>query len=679
MSLLYGDLIQCCVEILRGFDNDSYAVENRVSEFLQDHECLNDHEKTFVKEVFSGCVRFESVLKVVTHGFYNSDGKFALSCDQDLYKVLTYLVLFRLEELGMSHIRKLINSQNIRKTYLFLNFLLNEKHILTWMKDEWNKLYEMEFVQTSLLQPLLKWLPDLHDLLASMKSTLDNKKPQKKVVLPPTDPAPFNITPSKPKKVPMPEQIPMLGPHKPVPSTTYSLPKCHEVLNKAREENKKKSLDRYEWIQNNSLNCFKTEKSPKTLQRMQQITDAENSKLCFEGCITTKPVPTAVLEESVPIKLNAAAILREERLYRKREEEELKKLERLEKGEGDASGFLEWQARMRKLDRERQLEEIEQRRLAGLLSQEEAIIARHKLVFVNKEKVADMKAEAERLMNDYMEQKLVEEERMRRLMEKVIDSHESAKEAKRQLQAYKAKIVQSMNEEQKELMQQALEEAAIEMQQKMELIHQIRAMQASSAAKQPRIVDFTETGGYGLLCEMSIAELRERLRLLEMAEQEEEMAKREQIINDKQSKTQMLLDKLDTISRHRNEITRVAAVRAEERRRQKESKIRPQRPRSDVLTVMEKSLEDRKAERRRLEEELKWGQDQANLSQQRLQQLNAAKKLSENCRWEQLETNTRRSDNVLRTAGMSSRLPSPLTTASSTNVASKTRTALLAL
>lgn len=43
-------------------------------------------------------------------------------------------------------------------------------------------------------------------------------------------------------------------------------------------------------------------------------------------------------------------------------------------------------------------------------------------------------------------------------MEKVVDSHENAKEAKRKLQAYKSKIVQAMNEESRDLMQRALEE-----------------------------------------------------------------------------------------------------------------------------------------------------------------------------------------------------------------------------
>ena len=71
----------------------------------------------------------------------------------------------------------------------------------------------------------------------------------------------------------------------------------------------------------------------------------------------------------------------------------LTRLERLEAGEGDAAEFEQWQAKMKKKDLEKQLEEIELRRLSGLLSQEEAIAAKQKLILLNKERVATMKAE----------------------------------------------------------------------------------------------------------------------------------------------------------------------------------------------------------------------------------------------------------------------------------------------
>ena len=44
------------------------------------------------------------------------------------------------------------------------------------------------------------------------------------------------------------------------------------------------------------------------------------------------------------------------------------------------------------------------------------------------------------------------------------------------------------------------------MRRRMELIHQIRAMEAVPVIRQ-KFVDFTETSGAGLLSEMSIAEV----------------------------------------------------------------------------------------------------------------------------------------------------------------------------
>ena len=49
-------------------------------------------------------------------------------------------------------------------------------------------------------------------------------------------------------------------------------------------------------------------------------------------------------------------------------------------------------------------------------------------------------------------------------------------------------------------------QAEIEMRRRMELIHQIRAMEAVPVIRQ-KFVDFTETSGAGLLSEMSIAEV----------------------------------------------------------------------------------------------------------------------------------------------------------------------------
>ncbi|CAH1785078.1 unnamed protein product, partial [Owenia fusiformis] len=257
------------------------------------------------------------------------------------------------------------------------------------------------------------------------------------------------------------------------------------------------------------------------------------------------------------------AILREGLLYDKREQEEITRLEKLESGARDTSDFLEWQKNMRQKDLEKDLAEIERRRLEGKLSHEEAILARQNLIKDNKQKVTDMKEEAKEMMQEYLKQRLEEEKEMRKLVENILEGHENAKESKKRLQSYKQKIVQEVNEESRELMRQALEEAEREMQRKVELIQQIRAMESIPVVRF-KMLDLTNTAGHGLLSEMSIAELQERMTLLNIAKIEEEEEKRDEILNAKQEKDQKLMDTLDQISKHRAELSRAQAMKLEE-------------------------------------------------------------------------------------------------------------------
>lgn len=49
------------------------------------YQDLQETDKTFITEVFSGCVRHTKIMKVVVNGFYIQDGKSCLKADKNLY------------------------------------------------------------------------------------------------------------------------------------------------------------------------------------------------------------------------------------------------------------------------------------------------------------------------------------------------------------------------------------------------------------------------------------------------------------------------------------------------------------------------------------------------------------------------------------------------------------------
>lgn len=88
----------------------------------------------------------------------------------------------------------------------------------------------------------------------------------------------------------------------------------------------------------------------------------------------------------------------------------------------------------------------------------------------------------------------------------------------------------------------------MEMQQRMELIQQIKAMESIPVIKAS-FIDLTSTAGHSLLSEMSVAELKERLQLLRDTELKKVEEKHDAIIKDKLVKDKQLVDTLEFINK----------------------------------------------------------------------------------------------------------------------------------
>ncbi|PIO30077.1 hypothetical protein AB205_0069740, partial [Aquarana catesbeiana] len=471
------------------------------------------------------------------------------------------------------------------------------------------------------------WQPEVLDLIDGFESkSVTGSTPVKSSKV--TEVKAFNLTKPKPRTMPVPQRIPSQKPHQPVPESTFKTPKEQEMLQEKKLKNRQKAEELLIEANVAQFKCANAEKSEKTKRVLSEIMKEEDSKLAFNK---TKAQQVSIKKvDNVPVKLNATAILREGSLYQRQVEKELRRIEKLVDGARDPSEFLEWQRQMREKDLERQLAEIECRRLEGRLSREEAVLARQNLIQENKkkavmkkeevriEKLVDgardpseflewqrqmrekdlerqlaeiecrrlegrlsreeavlarqnliqenkkkavmKKEEAQKLMRQYAEKRLQEEREMRDLVEQVCEGRKNTKQARLKLQKYKQRIVQEVTEESRELLRQALEDAEEELKKKFELIREIRAMESVPIIRH-KFVDLTETAAHGLNCEMSIAELHERLSLLKEAERKAEEEKRDQILEEKQTKQQMLLDTLEQISLHRAAMGKAALLK----------------------------------------------------------------------------------------------------------------------
>ncbi|XP_014822227.1 PREDICTED: cilia- and flagella-associated protein 99 [Calidris pugnax] len=586
----HGKHIAIIVQQLNKFNPENQSVEDFLNESAKMLQTLNVTEEKFVLDTLAGCIEYKSLLDVVVDAFFVRDGRYCLISERNLYTVICYLATFQLEEIGLQHFSRIVKSLDTAKMQKFLRFFFNALYLNTWIKDEWSRFYDPLYVKENWIDPLLRWQPKVQQLIGQLTDKLSNRTTTIKTSTV-TQPKEFNLTVPKPRAIPIPLPIPVLEKRQPVPPSTYKPPKEKKQLEEIKRKNRRKAEDLFVRANANQFRCatMKPEKGEHTH-------DSTASKPAFQA----QKIQSKI--DNMPIKLNAAAILREGALYQRKMEQELKRIENLLQGAGDPSEFLEWQKQMRGKDLEEQLAEIECRRLQGKLSHEEAVLARQNVIQENKKKADLMREEKAELMHQYAEKRLQEQKEVRELVEQVVEGHKNAKQAKIKLQKYKQQIVQEVCEENRELLRQALEEEEEKLKKRYELIQQIRAIESLPILRH-KFVDLTETGGHGLICEMSIVELRERLALLREAQKAAEEEKRDQIIHEKQAKEQLLLDKLDQISLFRAELGRAAALKQEEKKRKSQSGERPMK--DERILNLQKKIIEKTMERKKQAELLK--------------------------------------------------------------------------
>lgn len=582
-------LLLHCTTLLDTYNADFDDIEQHIADYLDQKQIADPKMISLLMKVVEGCVRYLPVINIVLNNYFATNGQHVKNPEINIYVVLTYFYLFELDQMTLAYFKKLANNLDPHDMYKFLAFAMQSNSITSWMKDGWCQVYDGEFVNHRIVEPLLRALPELHEYMNQLKEKLNNKTLPQKKEIPNTVPQPFNLTQPRPRNVPIPMMIPMKAAPIPVPETTYNVPQEMKKLESKKFENKLMAKKKLWEVDNLHIECANATISCKTYQKLKAIEKEREAQLKFNK---KKAIPLPNFQELTPIKMTKAAILREGQLHLKREEAEIQKWEELESGTRDMSQFVQWQTNMKNRDWQEQQNEVESFRLKAKISHEDAILSKHKLKENNRQLVQDIKQKAEKLMQIFLQQQIEEEEKSKQIVLSIAQGHKKAKEARKNIQEYKKKIVEEMHKENQQLMADALEQAETEMRNRLEVINEIRAMAAMSTNRHQKLIDLTQTANIGLLCEMSLVELKERLILMKTEKQRKIEQKRDEIFASKQASQDLVFDTLEIILKHRNENSASRKNQVKERK--------PMKPEitDEKVLALKQELEEKKSKRK---------------------------------------------------------------------------------
>jgi hypothetical protein len=344
-------------------------------------------------------------------------------------------------------------------------------------------------------------------------------------------------------------------------------------------------------------------------------------------------------EKTAAVRLNAAAILREEARLKKLEEAEKAKLANFMIDMRDDKEFEQWQKTMKAKDELEKIEKLQMRKIEMELAREEAIEALKQKYMENKLLAAKIKENTKYQIEDKqaeMEKELEEKKKQ------AIDIYESRANIQTELEKVKAnkkKIKEELQREIQEAINIRKEEEAIEQAKRDELISQIRDLERQPISRVKGF-DPNEIMGFGLLEEMSLAQLRERLENRKKEIEDDINLRREENIRMKEQKAQVLSEKVEKITEHRNqraklyEETKKKKVEDQEKKEKMYQEVREK----GLLTAYEKinaKKQARAAEQKKLEKELK----EIKLKRQ---YMNANRALVEEKAWKEHEAGAER-------------------------------------
>merc|ERR1719457_87852 len=88
--------------------------------------------------------------------------------DYYVYCIISYLALWRLDEIGFSNFERFVQGFSPKVMHQLISFLFNPHKVQTELKILWCTMFDEEFVAERIMDPILHHLPHAQQLAANL-------------------------------------------------------------------------------------------------------------------------------------------------------------------------------------------------------------------------------------------------------------------------------------------------------------------------------------------------------------------------------------------------------------------------------------------------------------------------------------------------------------------------------
>lgn len=625
-------IIRKCEELIRTFNIVTHSIDTHCSEHIGDFKAPDAKpDIIFIHQVIYGWYREKAVLDAFIKNFYIDNAVCVLRSDMIMYTILTYLALFRMEELGFPKFKEFAMTQDPTKVCNFVNYLFNSENLWGCLRAEWMKVRDLTYVEDELIAGVELYLPEINkfcteldgqaNVLAAAEAAKEEAQKNGTVGLGTvtkkglTRPISPKITRPKAPIIPEPERIDQIVTAHEIPGylNNTTMASLTQHSQNRREQVRDQTIGKYDPKFVFRLNETKGGRDINDIKR--EMEEERTKDLHFDSSYVN--IPPDFSKIPAKVKINAASILREDYLFRKQQAKDVALIKRYEEELRDPVEYFAWQTDMREKDSVNKLKQVVFRREQAKQSAEEAKAAMFKQKDDNRI-VADLLREQTDIITKQKELEVEVEILHNREAAKAIAEVRDTKPRQAVEKTSVARIEETRKfKDELEILRQAKEaEDKIEEDIRADKIRQLRAINTVQK-KYIKVFDPTQSSGLGLMNEMSYMEMKERLSANAIREEAVEMVKRAEIVESKEKKSKALEERALNIQRVRRLKADATKTYYEEKRKTEAKAVEDkERVVEEAAVILDVELRKHREEKRREAEDLRLEQERIKRQQQ---------------------------------------------------------------